>query len=59
MKSLAIRLERLAKRRSPSLVPELTPAQRREWCIKLGVDPDSVLLGRPGGFVILPPEVSE
>ena len=59
MKSLTSSLDRLAKLREPAPNPELTPDQRRAWCLKLGIDPDSVLLGRPGSFVILPPLVDE
>ena len=48
------RIERLA-RRAPRPEPELTPEQQREWCLQLGLAPDSVLLGSPRtGFVVLP-----
>ncbi len=60
MKPLAPRLDRLSRRRLHHPPPELTPEMKRAWCLKLGIDPNSILLGRPEtGFVILPPEVSE
>lgn len=59
MKPLAPRLDRLSRLRLQRPRLELTPDQRRAWCIKLGIDPESILIGRPGSFLVLPPQIDE